>query len=83
MDRKTLEYMQERVNKANSLIRRIDQFNKSLEKIQIAEKVAFSTKQHGNFVELEGYELLKVIRKKSIEAINQEIERLEKELAEL
>lgn len=83
MDVKTLEYMDERVKKAKSFVHKINELNKAIEKITIAEKAMFSTIQHGNYVELQGYELIKEIRHTSIDCIKREIARLEKELAEL
>ncbi|WP_428909446.1 hypothetical protein [Niallia sp. Krafla_26] len=83
MDLKTLEYMKERVKKAENLVFRINELNKAIKKIEVAEKTMFSTKQHGNYVELDGFELVKDLKASSIVCIEKEIARLEKELAEL
>ncbi|MDF1511071.1 hypothetical protein Gp_68 [Bacillus phage vB_Bacillus_1020A] len=81
MDLKTLEYMEERASKARKLVNRIDDLTKSAEKILGSECVKFISMNTG--VSFYGYELVTDIQKHALEAINREISRLEKELAEL
>lgn len=86
MDRKTLEYMADRVDKAKKIIRRIEELTKSAERvIDIRE---FSTRDiHTNHLfSIHGDqhpELLQTLRQGLMKMITDEIARLEQELAEL
>ncbi|GIN60493.1 hypothetical protein J27TS8_04860 [Robertmurraya siralis] len=81
MDLKTLEYLEERAKKARKIVDRIDELTYKAEKIYDTNQVCFTTKKTS--VTLNGYELVTDIQKHVLEAINREISRLEKELAEL
>ncbi|MEK4149047.1 hypothetical protein NST02_18450 [Robertmurraya sp. FSL W8-0741] len=81
MDLKTLEYLEERAKKARKIVDRIDELTYKAEKIYDTNQVYFTTKKTS--VALNGCELVTDIQKHALEAINREISRLEKELAEL
>lgn len=83
MDLKTLEYMEERAGKARKIVKRIDYLLKQSQNLKLADKVIFTERDRRAYAELEGYELMREIKTYSLEAISQEIARLEKELAEL
>jgi hypothetical protein len=83
MDRKTLEYMEERTKKARQIVYRIEKLNKNLETIVFTDYVFFNTKTGGNYVEEKEYSLVKKMKQSFKEIVAEEIQRLEKELAEL
>lgn len=86
MDRKTLEYMEERAEKARKIVKHIDELTKSVEIIYGTDGIKGNGVKffsNSTSVILYGCELVKEIQKHAIEAINHEVTRLEKELAEL
>lgn len=83
MDLKTLEYMEERANKARKIVNRIEAIKEESKKVQKADKVMFSSDQYGNYVEEKLLDLLIKMKIAFEKAVIEEIERLEMELAEL
>lgn len=83
MDLKTLEYMEERAGKARKIVKRIENLLKQSQNVKIADKVIFTEKDRRGYAELEGYELMREIKTYSLEAIAQEIARLEHELEKI
>lgn len=82
MDLKTLEYMEERAKKGRELVKRIDKLRTNVKNISGNAEVWFAYKG-SIYSRFEGYELVEDIKKQTIEAVEREIARLEKELAEL
>ena len=84
MDRKTLEYMEERAGKARALVNRIEYLRARAENLLTlkVDEVIFRTSLSQS-ITLNGNGLMKEITTRSIEEINDEIERLELELSEL
>ncbi|MBT2735177.1 hypothetical protein [Bacillus sp. ISL-7] len=84
MDRKTLEYMEERAKKARKVVSRINLLQERIEKVKNAEKVLFIgyTSNGVNFEEKEN-EIFEELVATYIGVAEEEIQRLEIELAEL
>lgn len=83
MDRKTLEYMEERAKKARKVVSRIDLLGARIEKVKKAEKVLFiGYNTSVNFEETEN-DIFEELVAAYIGAATEEINRLEQELAEL
>jgi hypothetical protein len=84
MDRKTLEYMEVRVNKALEIIKEIEKMQGVISNINKGvEDISFSSFEF-NFVEkIRDKAFIKIVSEKFVEMANAEIEQLEKELAEL
>lgn len=85
MDRKTLEYMEERAGKARTLVNRIESLSIRLKNIDSAfiKEISLLSDYSYKIAGLEGTELMKDIKNHVLEAINREIKRLELELSEL
>jgi uncharacterized protein (UPF0335 family) len=83
MDRKTLEYMEERSKQARKIVHRIEKLKEESKKVQNADQVMFQSKQHGNYVDERSFELLEKMKIAFEKAAVEEIERLENALAEL
>ena len=85
MDRKTLEYLEERAGKARALVNRIESLSIRLKNIDSAfiKEISLLSDYSYKIAGLEGTELMKDIKNHVLEAINREIERLELELSEL
>lgn len=92
MDRKTLEYMEERAKKARSLFNRIDNLSKYAEKINeiagvdfknISNSEVFSVSIRYSGSEASDKRFLKMIKLSLQQMIIDEIALLEQELAEL
>ena len=92
MDRKTLEYMDERVQKAKEIIATIASLAKKAEMIATTSNISFidhnlntkATLESRSYSNVRGQEnLIKAIKSFAIEEINREIAALEEELAKL
>ena len=85
MDRKTLEYMEERAGKARAIVDRIESLSIRLKNIDSAfiKEISLLSDYSYKIAGLEGTELMKDIKNHVLEAINREIKRLELELSEL
>jgi uncharacterized protein (UPF0335 family) len=84
MDRKTLEYMEERAKNARRIVIRIEELAKKIKTIQKANKCFFNNSaEHGYHVEEKEYLLVEKMKETFVVVVVEEIERLEQELAEL
>jgi molecular chaperone DnaK (HSP70) len=83
VDRKTLEYMEERAKKARRIVVRVEDLNAKLAKAKKADYFTFSANQHGYYVEEREFHLVESMKINFEKVLAEEIERLEKELAEL
>ncbi|MBO0961482.1 hypothetical protein J1P26_17385 [Neobacillus sp. MM2021_6] len=83
MDRKTLEYMEERAKKARGIVNRIEKLKKDAAKSQRADRFIFDAYQHGSYVETKDLHLLEKMKIAFEKAVVEEIEKLEQELAKL
>lgn len=83
MDRKTLEYMEERAKKARVIVSRIDELELCIEHVQKAEKVRFMGFEYNIQVEVKGRNFLEELIAAYIGEAEEEITLLETELAEL
>lgn len=90
MDRKTLEYMTDRTKKATAIVNKIDGLTKQAEQLINAQEIRF--KGNHVLVDLEawaqkGYRdsarVVAKIKTFAVQAINEEIQQLEEELAAL
>ncbi|OMC99157.1 hypothetical protein MKX34_26595 [Paenibacillus sp. FSL R5-0636] len=90
MDRKTLEYMTDRTKKATAIVNKIDQLSKQAEELVNATEIRF--KGNKCLVDVEDYasrgnrdsaRVVATIKTFAVEAINEEIQQLEEELAAL
>ncbi|MEK4993239.1 MULTISPECIES: hypothetical protein [Paenibacillus] len=90
MDRKTLEYMTDRTKKATVIVNKIDELSKQAERLINAEEIKFSWRDNGVTLDSVGYSgrrasarVVANIKTFAVEAINEEIQQLEEELAAL
>ncbi|RUT48566.1 hypothetical protein EJP82_01080 [Paenibacillus anaericanus] len=92
MDDKTLEYMGERVDKSRKIIKKISVLVDQSKRIVGSEKILFKDRYGNLFTELNSTSpkeqvdspgMIREINTLVVKAINQEIARLEQELAEL
>ncbi|MEH7249189.1 hypothetical protein V7114_20730 [Neobacillus niacini] len=84
MDRKTLEYMEERAKKARRIVARVETLANNLKKIQKVNRCFFDNgAEHGYYTEEKEHLLVEKIKEAYVVVIVEEIERLEQELAEL
>lgn len=84
MDRKTLEYMEERAIKARKIVNRIDALKKNIETLKHTDKCFFNYSASAGYHVEETQPILVSKMKTAFGTIVcEEIERLEQELAEL
>lgn len=86
MDRKTLEYMEERSKKAREIVKKIDRLIKDAERLVSTEKVSFSNFKlnfQSDFYSNTFPDLTRELVDHAVKTIIEEINRLEQELAEL
>jgi lysophospholipase L1-like esterase len=83
MDRKTLEYMEERAKKARKIANRIEDLTKKALKVEKATRCYFDSTTHGFYVEEDEFHLVNKMKSAFADIVAEEIERLEQELAEL
>lgn len=81
MDRKTLEYMEERAGKAREICNAIEKLSKEIAK---AERVTdLRLFGGGNFIETNHFEIVDGMKQAFVKLAQAEIDKLEKQLSEL
>lgn len=83
MDRKTLEYMEERAKKGREIVNTIKQLTKNIEDIVEIKSVYFVNKRWDKQFDSSTGDLTVQMKDAYIKAAKHEIELLEQELAEL
>lgn len=83
MDRKTLEYMEERAKKARDIVKKIEKLLKNIDCITGVEKVDFINYSHRYEFDSSLGDLTKLIKAAYVKAATEKIQSLEQELAEL
>lgn len=90
MDRKTLEYMTDRTKKATTIVNKIDQLTKQADRIINAQEIRFKWNSASVDLESQAYDgkrdsarIVAKIKTFAVQAINEEIQLLEEDLAAL
>lgn len=83
MDRKTLEYMEERARKARAIVKLIEELQHNIEQIHAIERVNFLDQNYSRMFDSSVGNLTDALKKTYVEVAQKEIQRLEQELAEL
>ncbi|MEJ9151049.1 hypothetical protein [Bacillus smithii] len=83
MDRKTLEYMEERARKARAIVKLIEELQRNIEQIHAIKRVNFLDQNYSRMFDSSVGFLTDALKKAYVEAAQKEIQRLEQELAEL
>ncbi|CAH1054058.1 hypothetical protein PAECIP111894_00203 [Paenibacillus pseudetheri] len=90
MDRKTLEYMTDRTKKATAIVNKIDGLTKQAEQLINAQEIRFKWNTTQVDLESQAYNgnrdsarVVAKIKTFAVQAVNEEIQQLEEELAAL
>lgn len=85
MDRKTLEYLEDRAKKARMIVEKIEELSKFAEKVRPSNNVIFVKDGYraAEFTDNRHRRVLLEIQNEAMQIIADEINRLEQELAEL
>lgn len=83
MDRKTLEYMEERAKKAREIVTKIEELSKDIQDVDGADEFIFQGIRQNVYIKVKTNWLVEQVRLTFIEATTTQIKRLEQELAEL
>jgi SMC interacting uncharacterized protein involved in chromosome segregation len=83
VDRKTLEYMEDRAKVARKIVNQIEDLKEKAKKVQKADWITFQANQHGHYFEERSCNLLRKMKIEFGNAVVEEIQRLEQELTEL
>jgi hypothetical protein len=81
VDRKTLEYMEERSKKARKIVEKIERLIKNVESINNKKIMKVKFINHRHDLEFETNELTNLVNESYIEIATQKIKELENELA--
>jgi hypothetical protein len=83
MDRKTLEYMEERAKKGRKLVSKIAELANTIREVKNADEFYFQGISDNVYIKVKDSTFLEKIKDSYVVSVVEEIERLEQELAEL
>lgn len=83
MDRKTLEYMEERAKKAREIVKVIEKLEKNLDKLNHVESISFRDYSNRHEIDSKIGDLTYELKKVYEDLAKRKIQSLEQQLAEL